>query len=243
MRFTFTLFVVTGLLSNIYSQPSEFNQAWIDTSKAIILDPYQGNEMDWKKIATDKRVVAIIHKATQGSKVDKKYIIRKKIAKENGYKWGSYHLGKPGDPVKQADFYLQTVGINDDEVYALDLEDLDAKYSMPLDSATKFINRIFEKTGRFPFIYCNWVVLNGISSKFDSNSVFAKCHLWHARFRKKIPNFNTKVWKKYTIWQFSCELNCNEKGDCPYRVPGTNSFMDINVYNGTISELRMKWPN
>lgn len=224
------------------AQPSEFNQPWRDTSKAIILDPYRGNDMDWDKISTDKRVVAIIHKATQGGKIDAKYAIRRKIAKERGYKWGSYHLGLPGNPIKQADFYLQTVGINADEIYALDIEDLNPKRSMPLDSAVKFIERIFEKTGRYPLVYCNWVVLDGINKKFGSSSIFSKCPLWHARFRKSLP-FNTTTWATYTIWQFSCEINCEDHGKCPYRVPGTNSYMDINVFNGTIAELRDHWPN
>ncbi len=243
MKKTITISIFFLVIGACLGQSSEFNQPWIDTTKAIILDPYQGNDMNWKKIATDKRVVAIIHKATQGYRVDKKYLERKKIAKDSGYKWGSYHLGKPGDPVKQADFYLETVGINSDEIYALDLEDLDPKSSMPLDSAVKFISRVYEKTGRYPLVYCNWVVLNGISEKFDTNSVFAKCPLWHARFRKNIPNFNQRTWKTYTIWQFSCELNCSDTGNCPYRVPGTNAHMDINVYNGTTVSLLSKWPN
>jgi GH25 family lysozyme M1 (1,4-beta-N-acetylmuramidase) len=48
----------------------------------------------------DKRVVAIIHRATIGFRVDTKYAERKVEAKKRGYKWGGYHYGKPANPIK-----------------------------------------------------------------------------------------------------------------------------------------------
>ena len=68
--------------------------------------------IDWDKLATEKRVVAIIHRATIGDRVDKKYAERKIEAKKRGYKWGAYHFGKPGDPIKQADFFLKRSSLN-----------------------------------------------------------------------------------------------------------------------------------
>lgn len=241
----FFLWLGIFLAYNSDAQPSEFNQPWIDSTKAIILDPYQGNDMDWDKIATEKRVVAIIHKATQGSRIDKKCLLRREIAKKRGYKWGTYHLGVPGNPIAQADFYLKTVGINSDEVYALDLEGIDPQKFMPLDSAVKFIARVYQKTGRYPLVYCNKVVLNAISSQYDSSSIFSRCPLWYARFRQDIPAFRNNTWKTYTLWQFSSEINCaaENKGYCPFRVPGTNNYMDINIYNGSVQTLISKWPN
>ncbi|MGQ0445681.1 MAG: muramidase, partial [Beijerinckiaceae bacterium] len=44
--------------------PSEFFAPWSDGAKAIVIDPFEQNDIDWDKLATDKRVVAIIHKAT-----------------------------------------------------------------------------------------------------------------------------------------------------------------------------------
>src|SRR4029453_3866228 len=52
--------------------------------------------------------VAIIHRATIGDRADRKYAERRDEAKKRGYKWGAYHLGKRGDPLKQADFFLET---------------------------------------------------------------------------------------------------------------------------------------
>jgi len=69
------------------------------------------------------------------------------MADREGIQVGSYHLGKPGDPIVQADFYLATVGNTPDEVLALDVESLNSNTDMSLANARKFINRIREKTG------------------------------------------------------------------------------------------------
>jgi GH25 family lysozyme M1 (1,4-beta-N-acetylmuramidase) len=77
------------------------------------------------QLATDKRVVAIIHRATIGDRVDRKYAERRDEAKKRGYKWGAYHLVKSGDPIEQADFFLDTAKPAADELIALDLESVD----------------------------------------------------------------------------------------------------------------------
>ncbi|MGB8191734.1 MAG: glycoside hydrolase family 25 protein [Chitinophagaceae bacterium] len=237
------LFVVAFCLLAFTSfTQTEFNQPWKDTSRAIILDPFAGNSINWDKVVTDKRVTAIIHKATQGARKDAEYKNRRTIAKQKGLLWGSYHLGMAGDPVVQADFYLSVIGNDPSELMALDLESLESQF-MSLNNAVKFINRVHEKTGRFPLVYCNHAVFTAIQARFDSTSVFGKCGLWYARFKKDITGFTSrKTWLTYTIWQFSCEVNCSVTGQCLYNVPGTRFDMDINVYNGTVDELRNKWP-
>ena len=97
-------------------------------------------------------------------------------------KWGSYHLGKPGDPVKQADFYLATAKPAADEVMALDIESLDPARDMSLANARRFIRRIKAKTGRYPMFYANHAVTKAVSDKFGRDDVFSKTHLWYARF-------------------------------------------------------------
>src|SRR5438045_7168833 len=86
----------------VFAQSPEFNEPWKNPNVAIAIDPFEGNGIDWEQLATDKRVVAIIHRATIGDRADRKYAERKIEAKRRGYKWGAYHLGKPGDPIKQA---------------------------------------------------------------------------------------------------------------------------------------------
>ncbi len=240
MKFIFFLFIFYPLY--ISAQNTEFVQPWLDTTKAIIIDPYGENEIDFDKLITDKRVVGIIHKASQLYGADKKYYERKLIAKQKGLLWGSYHLGMRGDPVMQANFYLATIQNDSSELMALDLEGLDTASFMSLKNAERFIKRIHEKTGRYPLVYCNNSVLEEISKNYSDTSIFSKCGLWYARYLKELPDFNKNVWTNYTLWQFSCEVNCTETGKCWYNVPGTLYDMDVNIYNGTVEELKSRWP-
>jgi len=238
------LFSVVLSALTAFAQSPEFSEPWKNPKIAIAIDPFEGNDIDWDQLATDARVVAIIHRATIGDRVDKKYAERKIEAKKRGYKWGAYHLGKPGDPIKQADFFLDTVKPDLDDLIALDLESPDATKFMSFDEALTFIKRIREKTGRFPFVYANNLVTKAITAQYGADEVFAKTHLWYARFKPTVTDFPAGTWKTYTIWQFSSELNCHaeNRSACLYTVPGTEYDMDVDVYNGTIEELRSKWP-
>jgi GH25 family lysozyme M1 (1,4-beta-N-acetylmuramidase) len=241
------LLAVLPLISSsltVSAQSSEFKEPWNNPEIAIAIDPFEGNLIDWDKLATDKRVVAIIHRATIGDRVDRKYAERKIEAKKRGYKWGAYHLGKPGDPIKQADFFLATVKPEADDLIALDLESPDATKHMSFEEARIFIKRIKQKTGRYPFVYANNLVTRAITDEFGEDEVFAKTPLWYARFKSNVTDFPKGTWKTYTLWQFSCEINCDptNRSACLYTVPGTAYDMDVNVFNGTIEELRNKWP-
>ena len=227
-----------------FAQSPEFNEPWKNPNVALVIDPFEGNDIDWEKLATDKRVVAIIHRATIGDRADKKYAERKIEAKKRAYKWGAYHYGKPGDPIKQADFFLATVKPEPDDLLALDLESTDFDKHMSFDEARIFINRIKEKTGRYPIVYANNLVTKAIGEEGAPDDVFAKTHLWYARFRRSVNDFPAGAWKTYTLWQFSSEMNCTaaDRSTCLYTVPGTEYDMDVDVFNGTIDELRRKWP-
>src|SRR5216684_6197769 len=227
-----------------FAQSPEFSEPWKNPKIALAIDPYERNDIDWEKLATDRRVVAIIHRATIGDRADRKYAERRDEAKKRGYKWGAYHFGRPGDPIKQADFFLKTVKPAADELIALDLESVGEAKDMSLEEARVFIKRIEEKTGRYPLIYANNEVTKAISDQYGADDVFAKTRLWYARFKRNVTDFPSGTWTTYTIWQFSSEQNCTpaNRRACLYTVPGTEYDMDVDVYNGTIEELRSKWP-
>ena len=225
-------------------QSPEFSEPWKNPNIALAIDPFEGNAIDWDKLATDKRVVAIIHRATIGDRADRKYAERKIEAKKRGYKWGAYHFGKPGDPIKQADFFLETVKPGPGDLLALDLESPDATKHMSFEDARVFINHIKEKTGRYMLVYANNLVTKAIAEQFGADSVFGQTHLWYARFRSTVVDFPKATWKTYTFWQFSSEINCTpaDRASCLYTVPGTEYDMDVDVFNGTIEELKTNWP-
>lgn len=188
------------------------------------------------KLGTEPRVVAIIHKATIGtSKLDPAYLARKQEARKRGYLWGSYHWGVSGNPEQQADFYLDTVKPDKDELIALDLEDANSKTLMNAEQALRFIRRVKKKTGRYPVLYTNHASAQLISTKFK-NTEFAHTPLWYARFKSAITGFPTGLWQSYTFWQFSSEIRAQKL------IPGTKPDMDINVYNGSVEDLKIKWP-
>ncbi len=236
------VFLVLYLLT-VFAQSPEFSEPWKNPNIAIAIDPYEGNDIDWDKLATDKRVVAIIHRATIGLRADRRYAARQIEAVRRGYRWGAYHLFRPGDPIKQADFFLSTVKPTKDDLLVLDLESTDAK-DMSLAEALVFLKRIKQATGRYPLIYANDLVTRAINDQYGAASTFANTHLWYARFKSTITDFPSGTWKTYELWQFSSELNCraSDRGSCLYTVPGTEYDMDVDVYNGTIEELKSKWP-
>jgi GH25 family lysozyme M1 (1,4-beta-N-acetylmuramidase) len=236
------LLLLASVSSN--AQSSEFNEPWKNPNVALAIDPYEKNNIDWEQLATDKRVVAIIHRATIGFRADAKYAERKVEGKKRGYKWGGYHYGKPGDPIKQADFFLEKAKPEPDDLLALDLESTDGSKHMSFAEAREFINRIKEKTGRYPVVYANKEVTEAITNQYGADDLFSKTPLWYARFRRSVTDFTAGTWKTYTLWQFSCEMNCDaaNRSNCLYTVPGTEYDMDVNVFNGTIEQLKREWP-
>jgi len=217
---------------------SEFNMPWKMVNKAIIIDPYYANNMDFDKIKRDTDVIAIIHKASQGNRIDSKYKERRKIAKNKGYLWGSYHLGTNKDPIKQAKFYLKTIDYKNhpNDLLALDIEGIGGN-NISLQNAKKFITYIVKETKHYPFIYANEKVTKEIIKNSEENDILLKCPLWYARFIKNIDkSFPKKQWKTYTIWQFSSEI------EVQYKIPGTDNDIDINIYNGTKQQLKENWP-
>jgi hypothetical protein len=245
MRVIITAVLLLGVCAfDTLGQSPEFSEPWKNPNVALAIDPFEGNDIDWDKLATDKRVVAIIHRATIGDRVDKKYAERKIEAKKRGYKWGAYHYGKPGDPVKQADFFLATVKPEPDDLLALDLESTDFEKHMSFDEARVFINRIKEKTGRYPLVYANNLVVKAINDEKQADNVFLRTPLWYARFKPVVTDFPKGIWTSYTLWQFSSEINCarDNRAACLYTVPGTEYDMDVDVFNGTIEELKRGWP-
>ena len=58
------------------SHASEFYKPWADAGPVIVLDTYEGNPIKWTKMATDHRVVGVVHRIAIGTRVDKKYFER-----------------------------------------------------------------------------------------------------------------------------------------------------------------------
>ena len=115
---------------------------------------------------------------------------------------------------------------------------------MNISNSVKFMEYVIQTTGRVPVVYANDSVTKALNKALVGNPAFAKSRLWYARFKRNVTDFPSGTWKTYTIWQFSSEINCSDanREACLYTVPGTAYDMDVDVYNGTIEELKSKWP-
>jgi lysozyme len=222
---------------------TSFNRPWDKSTSSIVIDAYEGNSIDWDKMATDKKVAGVIHRSSMGMKVDTQYIARKKIALDRGYLWGAYHLGTPGNTIEQAKLFLSLVENEPNTLMILDLEDTGSGSFMSINEAVVFMDYIYEKSGRIPVIYANQTTTLSINSKLKSNALFLQSKLWYARFKANVTDFPVGVWTNYFLWQFSSEINCTTTGSCLYNVPGTKFDMDVNVFNGSARELEEKWTN
>jgi GH25 family lysozyme M1 (1,4-beta-N-acetylmuramidase) len=254
-----------SFLSTFAFAGGPFSEPWRDTSRALVIDAYEHNSIEWEKLITEKRVVGFINKATDGDGepwnctdpdtslevcrlkfrryfvAQELYQTRRMLAKSMGLKWGSYHLGRKGNPIAQADHYLDMAKPTDDEVMALDIEGLEDKW-MSLEDAQKFVVRIHDKTGRWPMLYVNGSTAKHIADNRAEYRILSRLNLWYARFSPEIEgHFPKGNWDKYAIWQFSATPNCNERR-CPQRVPGTPNDIDVNVADLTPDALRAAWP-
>lgn len=223
--------------------PSAFASPWNSSNTSIVIDAYEGNSIDWNKMSTDKKVVGVIHRSSIGLTVDKLYLSRQKIAKERGYLWGAYHLGRPGNTIAQAKLFLDLIGDDPDTLMILDLEDTSSSKFMTVAEAEVFMSYVYEKTGRIPVVYANHVTTQALNKKVASNPLFQQSKLWYARFKSTVTDFPVGIWKGYFLWQFSSEINCSKTGTCLYNVPGTSSDMDVNVYYGNSRDLASEWNN
>lgn len=222
---------------------AKYKSPWKNAQTRIVIDAYEGNSIDWGKMAQDKRVAGVIHRSSIGLRTDAKYAERKALAIQRGYLWGAYHLGRSGDPIAQAKYFLKVIGNSRDTLMVLDLEDTSNSAMMNTANAAKFMAYIFEQTGRVPVVYANHSVTKTLNSSLKNNVHFKKSKLWYARFRSDIPDFPKGIWSGYFLWQFSSEINCSRTGSCLYNVPGTAFDMDVNVYYGNLEDLRKDWMN
>lgn len=239
------LYIITSV--NCFSQ-TEFVKPWIDKSRPIIIDVYEHNEYKISNLLEDNRIKGIIHKMSEES--ESSFNKRRKEAYNNNLLFGSYWLPKyDTNGTKQADIYLKMIGDSawNREFIALDFEQhkKTKEFISPYNSYL-FVKRIFEKTGRYPHIYCG---LNNIDKLINSEywSTFKLCKLWVIALPLdgNITNVfkKEKMWTTYSLWQFSCEINCckNAKKPCYYKVDDIDCYMDYDIYNGTQEELTKNW--
>lgn len=260
------LIAAVGMLACLPAVASDFSRPWMRSDRALVIDAYEYNELDWRELAKDKRIVGFINKASDGlpppyfctgneteyrlcKALWKRHAVarelfhtRRTLAKALGLKWGAYHLARPGNPLEQARNFLDFAEPEPDDLLALDIEDNDPSQWMSLDDAEIFVREINLRTGRFPVLYTNGVTARHIADNAFRYRLLSRLPLWYARYKPEIGmHFPKGNWDSYTLWQFSSQTNCNARA-CPYRVKGAGNDIDVNVATMTPDQLRSAWP-
>ena len=260
---------LAGALTALLAQgaaASDFSEPWKRSDRALVIDAYEYNSIDWRKLALDERIVGFINKGSDGlsppyecsgsenevrlcKALWKRHAVarelfhtRKAVAKSIGLKWGAYHLARPGNPIDQANNFIDFAEPEADDLIALDIEENDPDKWMSLEDAEIFVMHIHRRLGRFPILYTNGVTAAHIAANTDRYRLLSRLPLWYARYKPEIGlHFPKGNWKTYTLWQFSAGANCDARA-CPYRVPGTSNDIDVNVASMSADELRAQWP-
>ncbi|SDP14415.1 GH25 family lysozyme [Phyllobacterium sp. OV277] len=261
--------IVAALLSSAPSRAdSQFQTPWSNQDRAIVLDGYEHNSFNLPEIIKDPRVAAFIHKGSDGMpatyhcgriadvkdqeicrRIWRNYAVsrelyqtRRALAKALGLKWGSYHLARPGNPVEQANHFIDYAEPTSDELMALDIEDNDPTRFMSLQDGQIFAEQIKLRTGRYPVLYTNGTTAKYIADHRLQFPVLSRLPLWYARYETDIaPHFPKGNWQDYALWQFTSQSNCT-KTRCPYRPNGTNRDIDVNIADMTVAQLKQAWP-
>jgi lysozyme len=196
--------------------------------KAIGLDvsEFQGR-IQWDKI--DKMEVKyplryVFIRATAGDdRIDREFLRNWKGAKKNSIIRGAYHYYRPNEnSLEQAKFFIKAVQLQKGDLPpVLDIEKLPKNQSV--DSLKVGLRRwlvVIEKHyGVKPIIYSSEKYYDDFLKDEFSDYLF-----WIANYNF----YREKIQDDWLFWQFT------EKGT----IPGIDTNVDVNIYNGDLEQLR-----
>jgi lysozyme len=207
----------------------------------------------------EEGIIGVIHEATYPRyQRDDKYYRRQVAATEAGLLWGAYHFGDGTNPIRQADHFLNVVGalrpaVRSDStkpgpgvLLVLDFE-RNGHYpggTMTVGDAVRFVERIKQRTGKYPGLYCSEYhlrqMLYGRGSSQAYRRTLANCWLWIANYHNE-PR-NTAPWNDWRLWQYCGDGKCDLRPR--HRFPKSISNIrkaERNIFRGTNVALRSFW--
>lgn len=196
------------------------------TVQGIDVSTWQGN-IDWRKVKQSGKQFAFIRVSDGLTHHDQHFAANWAHAKQAGLIRGAYQFFRPSqDPIRQADLLVHAVG-------HLGAGDLPAVVDVEVGDGTphatiiahlhKWLDRVEHGTGRRPIIY----TAGGLWPSLGSTHGFTGYPLWVANYGARCP-YMPAGWTKWAFWQFSSTD----------RVSGVSGFVDANVFNGTLAQLK-----
>ena len=185
-------------------------------------------------------------KATEGKDFkDKGFLNAVQASRQLGMLVGAYHFGSNSSPGNvQADFFLKTIEpvMNPELLLVLDWETNPNEIAgtMTLANARLFVQRVKEKTGRWPIFYSYFAMLR--SQILDPADIVGQCPLWMAAYG---PNPLTtkppKAWKDWSLFQYTNGgAGPGDQNLYPRSVPGIGGC-DRSVFRGNYEDLKKFW--
>lgn len=200
--------------------------------RGIDVSSHQG-VVDWKRVRQSGIEFAYT-KATGGTWYKNPTLAANWAGmKANGIKKGAYHWAFetsgqpfPGDgPEAEADYFIaamKPLGIEPGDMLALDMEDGQGQLG---DWTLRWCQRVEQRVGFKPEIYTGrW--FSGPHGLATTPALKAY-KLWLADYQDNLPS-TPAPWDKITIWQHTSAGN----------VPGVNGDCDLDLFNGTLIELK-----
>lgn len=201
-------------------------------------------------------IVGIIHEVSYPRAVrDEKYATRQNAAVRAGLLWGAYHFADATDPVRQADFFLNSVAAAwraadssarpDEVLLVLDFEK-NGHYpggTMAVHQAVSFAERIRERTGHYPGIYSGEYrirdVLNNPAVSAGQKQSLRRCWLWVANYHYEPKTVSP--WSRWALWQYTGDGVCDlPRKSYPKNIANVPKA-ERNIFRGSDAALREFW--
>lgn len=193
----------------------------------IDISHHQG-EIDWEKVRkariNDDEISFVIVKATEGkSFLDDNFNDNFYQAREYGFIRGAYHYFKPHIPAaEQARYFLKQVHLEEGDLPpVLDIEERgDLSTEQLRKAALKWLEQVEKRYHKAPIIYTNYK----FKRDYLNTSDFDRYPYWIAHYYVRALSYKGP-WK---FWQHT---------DCG-RINGIREKVDLNIYNGSMYDLK-----
>ncbi|KAF6569113.1 glycoside hydrolase [Paenibacillus sp. EKM206P] len=216
-------------------------------AQGIDVSHHQGN-IDFKKVAADGLSFVFI-KATQGRSFRSKTFLEfVKDAKASGLMIGAYHYvddsaTTPEMARKEATNFVSAIkdagGVSTfDLPPVMDYESNKSNLSRKAITAVAkaFLEEVERLTGVQPIVY----TYPSFISNFSGLSGYP---LWIARYHATKAPSDASGWSRWDFWQYSDGQYGGTLPSGTRKVSGIAGPVDLNEYNGTVSELRARFTN
>lgn len=204
----------------------------------VDVSTYQG-AVDWPRMRREGFAFAIA-RTSVGLGGDFRWAANAKGIAAAGLVLGGYHFLFPGDPERQADFYLSKLGDPRGKIVVVDVEKRPNGEHPTYLEARAFVRRLRSRIGTHPIVlYTGGWFWRGYLGNPDGAALGVK--LWSSRYvtgrgfasvlYERVP----VIWWEpgYGGWDEVEILQYSSSG-----VGGGESPVDVNAYAGTLTELR-----